>query len=216
MVESKIELLLQSVESGDTEKAKCYTKVLVDEGMEPQQIIDRALVPSMDNVGNMFSNNEIFVPEMLVAAQAMKESMKIIKPLFSKVDIDNKIKFVLGTVQGDLHDIGKNMVGMMMEGAGFEVIDLGVDVSPQNFVDAILENNAEVLGLSALLTTTMPKMNETIETITEAGLRDKIKIIVGGAPVSGDFAKDIGADGYGDDAGNAVIVVRNLLKKFYK
>lgn len=213
MLDSKIKLLSQVVQSGDAEKAEFYTKALIAEGIEPKYIIDEALVPSMDNVGSMFSNNEIFVPEMLVAAQAMKESMKIIKPLFSQVDKDNKVKFVLGTVQGDLHDIGKNMVGMMIEGAGFEVIDLGVDVSPQDFVDAVLENKAEVLGLSALLTTTMPKMSETIEVLIEAGLRDKVKIVVGGAPVSENFAEEIGADGYGDDAGDAVIVIRKLLNK---
>lgn len=209
---SKIDLLSLAVQSGDAEKAKHYTESLIAEGVEPKTIIDEALIPCMDEVGNMFSNNEIFVPEMLVAAQAMKESMKIIKPLFSQLDLDNKIKFVIGTVQGDLHDIGKNMVGMMLEGAGFEVVDLGIDVSPQEFVEAVKEYNADVLGLSALLTTTMPKMRETIEALIEAGLRDNVKIIVGGAPVSESFAQEIGANGYGDDASKAVIITRELLE----
>lgn len=209
---SKIDLLSLAVQSGDAEKAKHYTESLIAEGVEPKTIIDEALIPCMDEVGNMFSNNEIFVPEMLVAAQAMKESMKIIKPLFSQLDLDKKIKFVIGTVQGDLHDIGKNMVGMMLEGAGFEVVDLGIDVSPQEFVEAVKEYNADVLGLSALLTTTMPKMRETIEALIEAGLRDNVKIIVGGAPVSESFAQEIGANGYGDDASKAVIITRELLE----
>lgn len=209
---SKFELLSLAVQSGDAEMARRHTESLLAEGVEANKIIDEALIPCMDEVGRLFSNNEIFVPEMLIAAQAMKESMKIIKPLFSQVDIDKKTRLVLGTVQGDLHDIGKNMVGMMLEGAGFEVIDLGIDVPPQVFVDAVKENKASVLGLSALLTTTMPKMRETVEALAEAGLRDKIKIIVGGAPVSEDFAQEIGADGYGDDASKAVIITRELLE----
>lgn len=204
--------LSNAILSGDVEQAIHLTQVFINEGFMPKTIIDKALIPSMDIVGERFSSNEIFVPEMLISAEAMKESMKLLKPLLTENERVEKVKFVLGTVQGDLHDIGKNIVGMMLEGAGFTVIDLGIDVSANDFVEAIKENDAYLLGLSALLTTTMSKMKDIIDELEQAGLREKVKVIVGGAPVTEKFAIDIKADAYGIDATDAVKKARMLTK----
>ncbi len=183
----------------------------LDAKIPPSKILNEGLVAGMDVVGEKFRRDEFFMPEVLIAARAMQAGMDILRPKLVETGVKLAGKVVLGTVKGDLHDIGKNLVGMMMEGSGFQVIDLGIDIPPEKFVDAVRTNQPNVLGLSALLTTTMPKMKETIESLIEAGLRNKVKIMVGGAPVTEKFAKDIGADGYAPDAATAVEKVRELV-----
>ena len=173
-------------------------------------LINNALIAAMDVVGDRFTKSEIFVPEMLVAAVTMKKGLDMIKPLLQKGQKQSKGKVILCTVSGDLHDIGKNLVGMMLEGAGFEVIDLGVDVTVENVIDKVAEIQPQVLGLSALLTTTMPEMENVITVLQTRGLREKVKVIIGGAPVDADFAKKIGADAYGKDAAEAVTLARSF------
>jgi 5-methyltetrahydrofolate--homocysteine methyltransferase len=165
----------------------------------------------MNEVGRRFKNNEFYVPEVLIAARAMHAAMDVLKPLLAASDVQPVGTVVIGTVKGDLHDIGKNLVAMMLEGGGFNVIDLGVDVSPEKFLQAVREHKPNIVGLSALLTTTMPAMKTTIEALKEAGVRDQVKVIIGGAPVTQRFADEIGADGYAPDAASAVDVARQLL-----
>ena len=179
-------------------------------GTDISIILDQGLIGALDVVGKKFSEGEMFVPEMLQAARAMKAGLEVLKPYLSSESIASKGTVIIGTVKGDLHDIGKNLVAMMMEGAGFNVVDLGVDVDADKFVKAAGEHNANVLGLSALLTTTMPKMSETVQALTEAGLRKKVKIFAGGAPVTQKFIDEIGADGYGADAASAVEKAKEL------
>lgn len=179
-------------------------------GESAQFIVETHLVPSMAIVGEKFKNNEIFVPEMLIAARAMKEALKILEPMLVEAGVKPEFNAVIGTVEGDLHDIGKNLVAMMWKGANIDVIDLGVNVPPIKFVEAIREHNAKLVGLSALLTTTMPAMRETVKAIREAGLTPKI--MIGGAPITTEYAKEIGADGYAADAGSAVDAAMALLK----
>jgi len=165
----------------------------------------------MDAVGRDFKAGELFVPEVLIAARAMRAGMDILKPLLAEADVPSAGKYAVGTVKGDLHDIGKNLVRMMIEGGGFEVLDLGVDVSPEGFVEAVRENQPDIIGLSALLTTTMTNMKAVIEALEEAGLRDSVKIMIGGAPVTDAYAQEIGADGYAADAATAVDIARELM-----
>ena len=183
----------------------------LDAKILPSKILNEGLVAGMDVVGEKFRRDEFFMPEVLIAARAMQAGMDILRPKLVETGVKLAGKVVLGTVKGDLHDIGKNLVGMMLEGSGFQVVDLGIDIPPEKFVDAVRTNQPDVLGLSALLTTTMPKMKETIESLIEAGVRNKVKIMVGGAPVTEKFAKDIGADGYAPDAATAVEKVRELV-----
>ena len=183
----------------------------LDATIPPSKILNEGLVAGMDVVGEKFRRDEFFMPEVLIAARAMQAGMDILRPKLVETGVKLAGKVVLGTVKGDLHDIGKNLVGMMLEGSGFQVVDLGIDIPPEKFVDAVRTNQPDVLGLSALLTTTMPKMKETIESLIEAGMRNKVKIMVGGAPVTEKFAKDIGADGYAPDAATAVEKVRELV-----
>jgi 5-methyltetrahydrofolate--homocysteine methyltransferase len=178
--------------------------------MKPLDVVEKGLVPGMAEVGEKFKNNQIFVPEMLIAARAMKEAMAILEPMLIQAGIKPKFTAVIGTVQGDLHDIGKNLVAMMWKGANFGVVDLGTNVSPDKFAAAAKEHNAQVVGLSALLTTTMPAMKTTIEGLKKAGL-NTVKVIIGGAPITQEFAKEIGADGYAPDAASAVDVARQLM-----
>jgi len=201
--------LTESIRKGNRNDARRYTQDAIAAGISPATILD-ALVRGMDDFGQCFQRNEIFVPEMLIAARAMKEAMNLLEPLLVKAGIRPAFTAVIGTVQGDLHDIGKNLVAMMWKGANFGVIDLGTNVPPQKFVDAAREHNAKVVGLSALLTTTMPAMKETVTAIRQAGLND-VKVVVGGAPVTQKFADEIGADGFAPDAATAVTVVRQLL-----
>ena len=199
------------LKAGNAPKVKELVQAALDEGVEPTEILNDALIVGMSEIGVLFKNNEVYVPEVLIAARAMKAGMEIIKPLLVEKDVKPIGTVVVGTVKGDLHDIGKNLVGMMLEGAGFNVIDLGIDVSPEKFVEAVKKNDAQCIGLSALLTTTMPSMKETIEAFKAAGLRDQVKIMVGGAPVTQNFADEIGADGYAPDAASAAELAKELV-----
>jgi len=207
---SNITNLSLAVEKGKRNDAKALTQTLLDEGLQPLDIVEKGLVPGMGAIGEKFKNNEVFVPEMLIAARAMKEAMGLLEPLLAKAGIKPKYTVVIGTVQGDLHDIGKNLVAMMLKGANFGVVDAGTNVPPENFVAAVQENRAAILALSALLTTTMPAMKTTVEAVRAAGLKD-LKIMVGGAPVTQDFSNEIGADGYSADAASAVDLALKLL-----
>jgi 5-methyltetrahydrofolate--homocysteine methyltransferase len=186
------------------------TQELLAAGTSPQDVVEQGLVPGMAHVGELFRRNEIFVPEMLVAARAMKEALKLLEPLLAKAGIKPKYTVVIGTVQGDLHDIGKNLVSMMWKGANFAVVDLGTNVSADRYLTAAREHNANIVGLSALLTTTMPAMKETVRLLKSANLPN-VKIMVGGAPITQAFADEIGADGYSADAGSAVNVALKLV-----
>ena len=199
----------EAIKRGDRDKAVELTQEAMDASLSAQEILD-AMVGAMDFVGQRFQKNEIFVPEMLIAARAMKEAMAVLEPMLIDAGIQPVAKAVIGTVEGDLHDIGKNLVAMMWKGANFDVIDLGTNVSPQKFVDAAKENKAQIVGLSALLTTTMPAIKSTVDAIKEAGM-DTTKVVIGGAPVTQDYADEIGAHGYAPDAASAVDVARNLL-----
>jgi 5-methyltetrahydrofolate--homocysteine methyltransferase len=206
----KLQLLTNAVEKGKRQDAVALTKSLIEQGMPPLDIVEQGLVPGMAIVGEKFKNNQIFVPEMLIAARAMKEAMALLEPLLVKAGIKPKCTAVIGTVQGDLHDIGKNLVAMMWKGANFGVVDLGTNVPPDKFVAAVKEHKAQVVGLSALLTTTMPAMKATIEAIKAAGLSGA-KVVIGGAPITQEFANEIGADGFAPDAASAVDVVKQLV-----
>lgn len=195
--------LAEAVFRGDFGSAGQITKEFIDNGTDPLVIINQGLIAGMDIVAPKFKAGEMFVPEVMMAARAMAVGMELLKPLINDVDIPSKGTVIIGTVAGDLHDIGKNLVAMILESGGFKVIDLGVDVSADKFVEAAKEYNPQVIGMSALLTTTMIAMKDTIDALTEAGLRENIKVIVGGAPLSQDFANQIGADGYASDAMSA-------------
>ena len=193
----------------DKEVAELVQQAL-DQGMPPNEVLQRGLIAGMDEVGRDFKAGDLFVPEVLIAARAMHAGMNVLRPLLAEGDVPSAGKYLIGTVKGDLHDIGKNLVKMMLEGAGFETIDLGTDVEPQSFVDAVREHQPQLVGMSALLTTTMVHMKSTIEALEESGLRDSLRIMVGGAPVTAAFAEEIGADAYAPDAATAVDVARSL------
>jgi len=197
-----LEQLSQAIAAGKSKDARTLTERALDEGAKPGDLVDLALVPAMAAVGEKFKNNEIFVPEMLIAARAMKQAMTVLEPRLLAAGITPKYTGVIGTVQGDLHDIGKNLVAIMWKGANFRVIDLGTNVAPAKFVAAINEYRPQVVGLSALLTTTMPAMVETVRAIRSSGC-PPVKILVGGAPINQQFADEIGADGYAPDAASA-------------
>jgi 5-methyltetrahydrofolate--homocysteine methyltransferase len=180
-------------------------------GVSPADILELGLISAMEEVGKRFESGEFFVPEMLIAARAMNAGLALLKPKLVESDIRARGKVVMGTVKGDLHDIGKNLVAMMLEGAGFEVVDIGADVSPEKFVEAVWDEKPNLVGLSALLTTTMQNMQATIEALKMAGVRDQVKVIIGGAPLTEAYAQSIGADGYAPDASQAVSLVKNLV-----
>ena len=203
--------LSEMVIVGDHIGAEAWTQKALDSGISAKTIIDDGLIPGMDEVGRRFRENEYYMPDVLVSARAMKISMALVRPLLAESGEATRGAVVIGTVQGDLHDIGKNLVGMMLEGAGYDVHDLGVDVSPEDFLKCVEENEAGILCMSALLTTTMPMMETTIKAASEAELRNKVKILVGGAPVSDAFAVRIGADGYAPDAARAVDLVNSIM-----
>lgn len=200
-----------AVVEGDWKAAVAATRNALAAGMAPIVLVNRSLVPAMDEVGRLFDCEEYFVPEMLLSARAMKASMDILRPLLAATGAEPAGRVVIGTVKGDLHDIGKNLVAAMLEGGGFEVIDLGADVAPERFVEAVAARNANLVALSALLTVTMPSMKTTIDALSAAGLRQKVKVMVGGAPVTQQYANAIGADGYGESAGAAVALARKLV-----
>lgn len=203
--------IANAVIAGNRKKVQELVNRALEEGLSPEEIINNGLLAGMSVIGERFKNNEIFVPEVLVAARAMQAGMDILKPLIAKNPGIIKGKVVIGTVKGDLHDIGKNLVSMMLEGAGYQIIDLGIDVPPEKFVEAVREHNPDIVGMSALLTTTMPQMKVTIDVLEREGVRNKVKVIVGGAPVTESFAKEIGADGYAPDAPSAVELVNQLM-----
>jgi 5-methyltetrahydrofolate--homocysteine methyltransferase len=208
---SEFKALSEAVIKGDIQSAVAETQTALDAGAKVQDILDNGLIAAMDEVGEKFSTGQMFVPQMLRSAKTMQECMKLIKPLFQEGELAGKGKVVIGTVRQDLHDIGKNLVAMMMEGAGFTITDLGVDVSPETFTQKAKEVGADIVAMSALLSTTMPAMRKTIEALQDAGIRDNVKVMVGGAPVTENFAREIKADSYAPDAGSAVIVAKKLL-----
>jgi len=197
---------------GDANKVKKLAEAALKKGVKPIDIINKGLISGMSVVGEKFKKNEFYVPELLIAARAMHAGMDMVKPLLSKSEIAAADKVVIGTVKGDLHDIGKNLVSMMLEGGGFKVIDTGIDVSPEKFTQAIKESKAPILALSALLTTTMTSMKDTIQALKKAGLRKDVKVMVGGAPLTQKYADEIGADGYAPDASSAVDKAKELMK----
>ncbi len=201
----------QNILEGQSKQTVDNIKIALEQGYHAETILNEGMVSAMSEVGRLFEEGEYFVPEMLISARAMQEGLAVLKPALSKADVQPSGKVVIGTVAGDLHDIGKNLVGMMLEGAAFEVIDLGSDVSPESFVDAIKTTGAQIVAMSALLTTTMVNMKAVIDAIQNAGLRSKVKIIVGGAPLTPQYAEEIGADGYSPDASKAVALVKNLI-----
>ena len=203
--------MAETLIAGNMDELVNLTKEALDGGAAPADILDQGLLAGMDVVGQRFKAEEMFIPEVLRSAKCMHGAMKILRPLLAETGADSIGTLIIGTVKGDLHDIGKNLVGMMFEGAGFNVVDLGIDKEPQVFVDAIKEHNAKLIGMSALLTTTMPKMGETINAIKEAGIRDQVKILVGGAPITAAFAEEIGADGYASNAASAVDKGKELI-----
>ncbi len=207
---SDLKALSAAVEKGNRNEAKRLTQALLDAKVAPIKIVEEGLVPGMAVIGEKFKNNQVFVPEMLIAARAMKEAMAMLEPLLIKAGVRPKFTAVIGTVQGDLHDIGKNLVAMMWKGANFGVVDLGTNVSPEKFVAAAKEHGAQLIGLSALLTTTMPSMKTTVDAVRAAGLK-KVKVLIGGAPITTEYAKEIGADGYAPDAASAVDVAKQVL-----
>ena len=209
---SNMKEIFQAVLEGDRETTVQLTQAAVDSGVEANDILQNGLIAAMLEVGHQFEEGEYYVPEMLVSARAMQGALDILKPLLVQSGVEPIGKVIIGTVKGDLHDIGKNLVAMMLEGAGFKIQDLGIDVAPEKFVEAIQNDpNVDIVGLSALLTTTMPSMDATIKAIDEAGLRSRVKIMVGGAPVTSNYAQRINADGFAPDAGQAVTLAKSLL-----
>jgi 5-methyltetrahydrofolate--homocysteine methyltransferase len=202
--------MASSLYGGEQEEVARLVQEALNQGMSAAEVLSNGLIAGMDQVGRDFKAGDLFVPEVLVAARAMSAGMGVLRPLLATGDVPSAGKCVIGTVKGDLHDIGKNLVKMMLEGAGFETVDLGTDVGPADFVEAVREHQPTIVGMSALLTTTMVNMKTTIEALEEAGLREGLKIMVGGAPVTGAFAKEIGADAYAPDAATAVDVARGL------
>jgi 5-methyltetrahydrofolate--homocysteine methyltransferase len=209
----EIDGLYDAVVDGNQKAAIALTKQGLDAGIEPMELLSKYMIPAMDEVGRRFECEDYFVPELLLAARAMKGAMELIRPLLTASGAQPTGRVAIGTVKGDLHDIGKNLVASMLEGGGFDVIDLGADVPPEKFVAAVTEKKVDLICLSALLTVTMPSMRTTIEALEKAGVRDQVKVIVGGAPVTEQFAKDIRADGYGENANSAVALARRLMTK---
>jgi corrinoid protein of di/trimethylamine methyltransferase len=210
-MEELLEKMANELIAGKQDEVIKLTQEALDKGVVPKDILDNGLLAGMDIVGQRFKAGDLFIPEVLLCARCMHGAMDILKPLLSEADAAGAGTYLIGTVEGDLHDIGKNLVSMMLQGAGFKVVDLGTNITAQQFVDAVKEHNPKVIGLSALLTTTMPKMEETIAALKEAGIRDQVKIMAGGAPVTQDFVDKIGADAYGANAASAVDKAKELV-----
>jgi 5-methyltetrahydrofolate--homocysteine methyltransferase len=206
-----LEDLAAVVIKGEADAAKTLTEEAINQNISAEDVLNLGLVAGMNVIGEQFKNNEVFIPEVLVAARAMKAGMQIIRPLLAEAKVEPLGKIIIGTCGGDLHDIGKNIVAMLLEGAGFEVVDLGADVPKEKFIECVKKENPDILGMSALLTTTMLFMKDMIEALEESGLRDKIKVIVGGAPITQSYADDIRADGYAPDAASAVDLVKSVM-----
>jgi 5-methyltetrahydrofolate--homocysteine methyltransferase len=203
--------LYDAILTGNAKKAAAVTQAALDEGVQPMDMVTQQMVPAMAEVGKLFECEEYFVPELLLSGRAMKACMELLRPLLSKQGVEPVGRVVIGTVKGDLHDIGKNLVACMLEGGGFEVIDLGADVAPDQFVNTVQSKNVKIVALSALLTVTMNSMRTTIQAFRDAGLREHVKIMVGGAPVTQQFADEIGADGFSENASAAVNLARKLV-----
>ncbi len=210
---SDLQQLYTAVLDGNARASKAIVEQALAEGADPQVLVTQYMIPAMDEVGRRFESNEYFVPELLISARAMKTALQIITPLLTAKGAQPIARVAIGTVKGDLHDIGKNLVSAMLEGGGFQVLDCGVDVAAEKFIEAIKTKQANVVALSALLTTTMPMMKTTIEAFKTAGVRGQIKVIIGGAPVTQKYAEEIGADGYADNASSAVTLARSLVSK---
>jgi 5-methyltetrahydrofolate--homocysteine methyltransferase len=206
-----IETIYEGVLNGNAKQTEAEVNAALAANTPAEDILYKACIPAMEEVGRLFEAGEKFVPEMLISARAMQTAMRLLRPRLTSANVQSLGKVVVGTVAGDLHDIGKNLVAMMLEGSGFEVIDLGTDVTPQKFVDAVKQHAPQVIGMSALLTTTMPSMGATIEALKEAGLREQVKVMIGGAPITQDFADKIGADGFAPDASSASRKAKTLL-----
>jgi len=207
----RLEQIKDAVITGKHAEIEGLVNSAIEEKVDLETIINEAMIAAMDTVGQKYSNNEIYVPEMLVSAVTMKKGLDIINPLLQEGAAESKGKIIMCTVKGDIHDIGKNLVIMMLQGAGFDVIDLGVDLTVDKVIEEVKKANPDILGLSALLTTTMPEIKTVIDALNENGLREKVKVMVGGAPVNAEWAEKVGADGYGSDAGEAVQVARSLV-----
>ena len=202
--------LYESVVSGDAKTTQAITQQALAEGVDPLVLVNEHMVPAMDEVGRRFEANEYFVPELLISARAMKASLELIRPLLVARGDKPVGRVAIGTVKGDLHDIGKNLVASLLEGGGFEVIDLGVNVSPEKFIETVNTKQANIIAMSALLTTTMPAMKTTIDALKQAGVREKVKVLIGGAPITQKYADEIGADGYSESAAGAVAAARKV------
>ena len=205
--------LFEAIVTGDAKSARAITEQALADGADPLSLVNQFMSPAMDEVGARFERGEYFVPELLLAARAMKAGMELVRPLLAARGTAPAGRVVIGTVKGDLHDIGKNLVAALLEGGGFEVHDLGVNIPPEKFIEAVKLHDAQILGMSALLTTTMLSMKGPIAALEQAGLRDSVKVIIGGAPINADFARQIGADGYGANAVEAVAIARELVSK---
>jgi 5-methyltetrahydrofolate--homocysteine methyltransferase len=210
-MESITREIFDAILEGNVGLTEDGVQAALDAGVDPADILSKGMVAAMAEVGDRFERGDYFVPEMLIAARAMKQGLSVLKPFLQQSDLVSGGKVVIGTVKGDLHDIGKNLVAMMLEGAGYELVDLGTDVAVENFVDAARDSGAQIIAMSALLTTTMPNMRAVIEALDEAGMREKVKVIIGGAPVTDDYSQTIGADGYASDASRAVKLVKELV-----
>jgi 5-methyltetrahydrofolate--homocysteine methyltransferase len=207
----ELNALSEAIIKGNMDQAVAETRKVMDAGFDPQKILDDGLIAAMDVVGEKFSQGTMFVPQMLRSAKTMQSCVALLKPQFQAGKVSSKGKILIGTVKGDLHDIGKNLVAMMLEGAGFTIVDLGVDVAPETFVQAVTEEQPQIIGMSALLSTTMPSMKATIEALEASGQRSQVKVLIGGAPVTAKFAEEIGADRYAPDAGSAIGEAKTLI-----
>lgn len=208
---AELKVIYDAILEGDASAAKEGVTAALEAGMDAGMVLNEGMIKAMAEVGRLFEEGEYFVPEMLISARAMQTGLGVLKPALKKADVQSAGRVVIGTVQGDLHDIGKNLVSMMLEGSGFEIIDLGTDVPAEKFVETVKSQSANLLAMSALLTTTMPRMKDTVAAMEAAGLRGQVKIMVGGAPVNENYAKSIGADGYAADASKAVNLAKSLL-----
>lgn len=203
--------LYDAVVNGDAKASAAITQQAIAERQDPLKLVNDYMVPAMDEVGRRFESNEYFVPELLISARAMKASLDLLRPLLAAQGAQPAGRVAIGTVKGDLHDIGKNLVASLLEGGGFEVIDLGVNVPPEKFIQSVKEKNANIVAMSALLTTTMPSMRSTIEALKQAGVRDKVKVLIGGAPITQKYADEIGADGFSENAVGAVALAKRAV-----
>jgi 5-methyltetrahydrofolate--homocysteine methyltransferase len=202
--------LYEAIVDGNDKAAARLTQEAIDAGADPSELISGTMVPAMAEVGQLFETEEYFVPELLLAGRAMKAGLELLRPILAATGVEPVGRIVVGTVKGDLHDIGKNLVVSMMEGAGFEVTDLGIDVPPEAFIEAVREKKPQIVGMSALLTVTMPAIKTTIEAMVAAGVRDDVKIMIGGAPVTEEYAREVGADAYGENASVAATIAKRL------